>query len=344
MIEYTKKSTYKYDLPEELIAQYPLEKRDDSKLLVFNRKTNIIEHKHFYDLPLYLKKGDVLVVNKSKVIPARLFGFKIDTGAKIEILLQKRKSIDIWEIIAKPFKRLSVGTIIEFSKELSCEVLEKKEYGECVIKFIYDGRFEEILDKLGTMPLPHYIKQKLENKERYQTVYAKEEGSSAAPTAGLHFTPELLKKIKSMGIEIVEVILHVGLGTFRPVKEDDIVNHDMHSEYYVLSQENAEIINKAKKENRRIIAVGTTSVRVLETCGNDEGFVSAGSGETKIFIYPPYKFKVVDGLITNFHLPESTLIMLVSAFAGLENTLNCYKIAVQNKYRFFSFGDANLII
>lgn len=344
MIEYTKRSTYKYDLPEELIAQKPLEKRDNSRLLVFNRKNNIIEHKHFYDLPNYLKKGDVLVVNKSRVIPARLFGVKVDTGAKIEILLQKRINLHRWDIIAKPFKRLKVGTEIKFSDELSCKVVEKKEYGECIIDFNFEGRFEEILDKIGTMPLPHYIREKLNNKERYQTVYAKEEGSSAAPTAGLHFTPELLQKIKDLGVEVVEVILHVGLGTFRPVKEDDIKNHDMHSEYYELSKENAEIINSAKKENRRIIAVGTTSVRVLETCGNIDGTVSPGYGETKIFIYPPYKFKIVDGLITNFHLPESTLIMLVSAFAGLENTLNNYKVAVDNKYRFFSFGDANLII
>lgn len=338
------KSTYDYNLPEELIAQHPVEPRDSSKMLVFHRETNTIEHKHFYDVIDYLKSGDVLVVNNSKVLPARLFGEKEDTGAKIEILLQKRIDIDNWNVIAKPFKRLKVGSIIIFSDDLKCEITEKMVYGECNIRFIYSGRFEEILDRIGTMPLPHYIKEKLTDKNRYQTVYAKQEGSSAAPTAGLHFTTSLIEKLKEKGVIIVEVLLHVGLGTFRPVKEDNILQHEMHSEYYELSEENAQIINKAKSEKRRVFAVGTTSVRVLETSADCDGHVQSGYGNTKIFIYPPYKFKIVDGLITNFHLPQSTLIMLVSAFCGLDNTLNLYKTAVENKYRFYSFGDANLIL
>lgn len=338
------KSTYDYFLPEELIAQKPIEPRDNSRMLVFHKNDSQIEHKHFYDLVDYLKKGDVLVINNTKVLPARLYGEKVDTGAKIEILLQKRINLTDWEVVAKPFKRLKVGTIISFSNDLQCEILEKKEYGECKVKFIYDGAFEQILDKIGTMPLPHYIKEKLKDKTRYQTVYAREEGSSAAPTAGLHFTKELMQKLQDKGVVIVNVLLHVGLGTFRPVKEDNILDHKMHSEYYELTEESAKIINSAKKENRRVIAVGTTSVRVLETCAEENGLVKAGFGNTEIFIYPSYKFKIVDGLITNFHLPQSTLIMLVSAFCGYENTMNVYKTAVNEKYRFFSFGDSNLII
>lgn len=340
----TLRSTYFYDLPEELIAQTPIEPRDHSRLLVYDRQTKQVCHKHFYDIIDYLNPGDVMVVNNSRVLPARIFGIKEETGAKIEVLLQKRIDLTSWRVIAKPFKRLKEGTIIIFSDKLKGKILEKYEYGECKIEFIFNGRFEEILYEIGQAPLPPYIHEKLSDKERYQTVYSKVEGSSAAPTAGLHFTKELLEKIKEKGIILVEVLLHVGLGTFRPVKEDDILKHDMHSEYYEMTEENAEIINKAKREGRKIIAVGTTSVRVLETCGNDDGTVTPSHGETKIFIYPPYKFKVVDHLITNFHLPESTLIMLVSAFAGVDETLGLYKLAVKEKYRFFSFGDACFLI
>lgn len=344
MIDYTQKKIYYYDLPEQLIAQHPLDKRDESRLLVFDRKTKDIQHKHFYNIKEYLKKGDVLVVNRSKVIPARLYGKKEITNANIEILLQKRIDINKWSVVAKPFKRLSVGTKITICDKLYAVVKEMKEYGECIIEFFYNGIFEEILDEVGTMPLPHYIKEKLKDKNRYQTVYAKEEGSSAAPTAGLHFTPELLAEIKDMGVIVVEVILHVGLGTFRPVKEDNILDHKMHTESYILTKENADIINNAKQSGHRVFAVGTTSVRVLETCAKETGFVEPSVGETNIFIYPPYKFKIVDGLITNFHLPESTLIMLVSAFAGYDNTMQIYNTAVKEKYRFYSFGDANLIL
>ena len=357
------KKSYFYELPEELIAQTPLEKRDSSRMLCFDKKSGSISHEIFHDITKHLKAGDVLVVNKSRVIPARLFGFK-ETGAKIEILLQKRIDLNTWKVVAKPAKRLDIGTIITFNEELCAKVLKKKEYGECEIEFVYKGRFEEILDRVGQAPLPHYIKEKLKDKNCYQTVYAKVDGSSAAPTAGLHFTPELLAKIQEIGCIITEVILHVGLGTFRPVKEDNILKHDMHSEYYEISDETADIINCAKAEGRRVIAVGTTSVRVLETAGNLPCEVTFASGckhkslkessqvsclkgcfgETKIFIYPGYKFKVVDGLITNFHLPESTLIMLVSAFIGYENTMKMYKTAVEEKYRFFSFGDACLLL
>lgn len=333
------KSSYFYNLPEEQIAQEPLEPRDSSRLLVYNRKTETIEHKHFHNILDYLNKGDVLVLNNSRVLPARLFGYK-NTGAKIEILLQKRINLTDWEVIAKPFKRLEEGTIITFSENLSCKVLHKATYGFCKISFIFNGIFEVRLSEVGQVPLPPYIHEKLKNKERYQTVYAKTEGSSAAPTAGLHFTTELLNKIKEKGVEIVEVLLHVGLGTFRPVKEDNILSHEMHSEYIEMSEENAYILNQAKKERRRIIAVGTTSVRVLESCANEEGVIIPQKKDTNIFIYPSYKFKVVDALITNFHLPESTLIMLVSAFAGYDQTMNIYNLAVKDKYRFFSFGDA----
>ena len=337
-----KKSSYFYNLPEELIAQKPIEPRDNSRLLLFCRQTEEIQDKHFYDILDFLHKGDVLVVNNTRVLPARLFGYK-DTGAKIEILLQKRIDLTTWEVIARPFKRLKEGTEIHFSENLSLTVLKKKEYGECKVKFNFTGAFEERLDEVGQVPLPPYIHEKLKDKERYQTVYSKVEGSSAAPTAGLHFTNELLQKLQEKGVELIEVLLHVGLGTFRPVKEDDILNHNMHSEYIEMTQENADKINKAKAEGRRIIAVGTTSVRVLESVATEEGRVKAYKGETSIFIYPSYKFKIVDGLITNFHLPESTLIMLVSAFAGYDQTMKIYNHAVKEHYRFFSFGDAMFI-
>lgn len=336
------KSSYYYELPEELIAQTPVEPRDSSRLLVYHRKNGQIEHKIFRDIVDYLNKGDVLVINNTRVLPARLFGYK-DTGAKIEVLLQKRIDLKNWEVIAKPFKRLSVGTKVTFSTNLSCEVVEKGDYGSCKIRFDFDGVFEDRLSEVGQMPLPPYIHEKLKNKERYQTVYSKVEGSSAAPTAGLHFTKELLTKIKDKGVEIIEVLLHVGLGTFRPVKEDNILNHDMHSEYIEMTEENANKLNRAKQEGRRIIAVGTTSVRVLESCADDNGKIVPQKRETDIFIYPSYKFKVVDALITNFHLPESTLIMLVSAFAGYDETMHIYREAVKEKYRFFSFGDAMFI-
>lgn len=336
------KSSYYYDLPEELIAQTPVEPRDSSRLLVYDKTNNKMEHKIFHDIIEYLKSGDILVINNTRVLPARLFGYK-DTGAKIEILLQKRLNLTDWEVIAKPAKRLSVGTIVTFNEKLSCEIISKSEYGSCIIKFIFEGVFEERLAEVGQVPLPPYIHKKLKNKERYQTVYSKIEGSSAAPTAGLHFTQDLLQKIKDKGVQIVEVLLHVGLGTFRPVKEDNILNHEMHSEYIEMSKENARILNQAKKDKRRIIAVGTTSIRVLESCVNEEGIIIPQKRDTNIFIYPPYKFKVVDALITNFHLPESTLIMLISAFAGYENIMNVYKTAVKEKYRFFSFGDAMFI-
>ena len=336
------KSSYYYELPEELIAQTPVEPRDSSRLLVYHRKNGQIEHKIFRDIVDYLNNGDVLVINNTRVLPARLFGYK-DTGAKIEVLLQKRIDLKNWEVIAKPFKRLSVGTKVTFSTNLSCEVVEKGDYGSCKIRFDFDGVFEDRLSEVGQMPLPPYIHEKLKNKERYQTVYSKVEGSSAAPTAGLHFTKELLTKIKDKGVEIIEVLLHVGLGTFRPVKEDNILNHDMHSEYIEMTEENANKLNRAKQEGRRIIAVGTTSVRVLESCADDNGKIVPQKRETDIFIYPSYKFKIVDALITNFHLPESTLIMLVSAFAGYDETMHIYREAVKEKYRFFSFGDAMFI-
>ena len=336
------KSSYYYELPEELIAQTPVEPRDSSRLLVYHRKNGQIEHKIFRDIVDYLNNGDVLVINNTRVLPARLFGYK-DTGAKIEVLLQKRIDLKNWEVIAKPFKRLSVGTKVTFSTNLSCEVVEKGDYGSCKIRFDFDGVFEDRLSEVGQMPLPPYIHEKLKNKERYQPVYSKVEGSSADPTAGLHFTKELLTKIKDKGVEIIEVLLHVGLGTFRPVKEDNILNHEMHSEYIEITEENANKLNRAKQEGRRIIAVGTTSVRVLESCADDNGKIVPQKRETDIFIYPSYKFRIVDALITNFHLPESTLIMLVSAFAGYDETMHIYHEAVKEKYRFFSFGDAMFI-
>lgn len=332
------KKSYYYDLPEELIAQTPIEPRDSSRLLVYDRKTGQIEHKIFHDIIDYLNAGDVLVVNNTRVLPARIYGYK-DTGAKIEILLQKRLDLTNWEAIARPTKRLKVGTALTFSEHLKCTVKEIGDYGCVKIEFAFDGVFEHRLSEVGSMPLPPYIKEKLKDKERYQTVYSKIEGSSAAPTAGLHFTPQLLQKIRDKGVEIVEVLLHVGLGTFRPVKEDNILKHEMHSEFFVMSEENAERLNKAKSEGRRIIAVGTTSVRVLESACENGKFLPMKK-ETQIFIYPSYKFKAVDALITNFHLPESTLIMLVSACIGRDETMRVYETAVKERYRFFSFGDA----
>lgn len=332
------KKSYYYDLPEELIAQTPIEPRDSSRLLVYDRKTGQIEHRIFHDIIDYLNAGDVLVVNNTRVLAARIYGYK-DTGAKIEILLQKRLDLTNWEAIARPTKRLKVGTVLTFSEHLKCTVKEIGDYGCVKIEFAFDGVFEHRLSEVGSMPLPPYIKEKLKDKERYQTVYSKIEGSSAAPTAGLHFTPQLLQKIRDKGVEIVEVLLHVGLGTFRPVKEDNILKHEMHSEFFVMSEENAERLNKAKSEGRRIIAVGTTSVRVLESACENGKFLPMKK-ETQIFIYPSYKFKAVDALITNFHLPESTLIMLVSAFIGRDETMRVYETAVKERYRFFSFGDA----
>jgi S-adenosylmethionine:tRNA ribosyltransferase-isomerase len=347
--DYTKKSTYYYDLPEELIAQHPLEKRDSSRMLVYDKQNDKMEHKNFFNILEYLKKGDVLVLNNSRVLPARIFGIKEETGAKVEVLLQKRIDLNKWEIIAKPTKRLKEGTKIKFNDELTGKILSVAEYGCCEIEFIYKGRFEEILDRIGTMPLPPYIHEKLTDKERYQTVYSKVEGSSAAPTAGLHFTPELLQKIKDKGVIVVEVLLHVGLGTFRPVKEDNILEHKMHSEFISVSPEVAKVVSEAKKEGRRVIACGTTSMRTLESmCQKSKDFdgyeLISGQKNTDIFIYPPYKFKIVDALITNFHLPESTLLMLISAFIGLENVKKVYNEAIKERYRFFSFGDCCLFL
>lgn len=338
-----KKSDFYYDLPAELIAQTPAEPRDSSRLLVYNRADKSIEHKIFRDITSYLKNGDVLVINNTKVLPARLYA-RTQNGGAAEVLLLKRLSADEWEVLVKPGKKCLPGKKLTVSDELSLTVLSAGDGGERRVKFEYGGVFEEILDRVGNMPLPPYIKQKLMDKNRYQTVYAKYDGSAAAPTAGLHFTPALLEKIKNMGVEVVEVLLHVGLGTFRPVKEELITDHKMHSEHFEITAAAAEKINAAKREGRRVIAVGTTSVRTLESAAVESGFVSPCKGETQIFIYPPYKFKCVDGLITNFHLPESTLIMLVSAFCGREETLRVYKTAVEKGYRFFSFGDACLFL
>lgn len=330
-----------YDLPPELIAQTPLTDRTASRLLVVNKKTGKFAHKHFYDIVDYLNPGDCLVMNNTRVIPARLYGSKEKSGGKIEFLLLKRIGIDTWEVILKPGKKAKPGSRFEFGGGLlHAEVLSVAEDGKRIVKFEYDGIWEELLDKLGEMPLPPYIKEKLTDKERYQTVYSKIEGSAAAPTAGLHFTKELLEKIKANGVKLAYLTLHVGLGTFRPVSAERIEDHIMHTEYYEISAETAEIINSCRKNGGRIIAVGTTSVRTLETVADDAGKVKSASGETNIFIYPGYKFKIVDCIITNFHLPESTLMMLVSAFAGKENIFNAYETAVREKYRFFSFGDA----
>lgn len=336
------KSDFYYNLPEELIAQTPVEPRDHSRMLVYDRETGEIEHKHFYDIIDYLKAGDVLVINDTKVLPARIYGVKEGTGAKIEFLLHKRIRLDEWEVLVKSAKKATVGAVIRFSDELTATVTGYIGEGLRTVRFSYDGVFEDILSRVGEMPLPHYIHERLSDGTRYQTVYARESGSSAAPTAGLHFTPELLQKIRDKGVEVVKVLLHVGLGTFRPVKAENILDHKMHSEYYCVTPEAAAAVNKAKAEGRRVIAVGTTSVRTLESAWHD-GKLNAESGETSIFIYPPYKFKAVDALITNFHLPESTLIMLVSAFMGRENALKMYECAVENKYRFFSFGDATFL-
>lgn len=332
---------FDYDLPQELIAQHPMEPRDHSRLLVVDKKTGEIEHKHFYDLVNYLKPGDVLVFNDTRVIPARLHGTK-DTGAHVEVFLLTRRDATDWEVLVRPGKKLQVGAKINFSDELSCEVIEYTDFGGRVVRFKYDGIFEEILDRLGETPLPPYITAPLEDKERYQTVYNRERGSAAAPTAGLHFTKELLQKIKDIGCEEVFVTLHVGLGTFRPVSEAKIEDHKMHKEFYTVSQEAADAVNKAKAEGRRIIAVGTTAVRTLEAAGAD-GQLHAGSSWTNIFIYPGYKFRLVDDLVTNFHLPQSTLLMLVSTLSTREIMLQTYKKAVEEKYRFFSFGDAMFI-
>ena len=335
---------YDYDLPEELIAQDPLEDRSSSRLMVLDRQTGDVEHRHFTDILEYLHPGDCLVINNTKVIPARLFGVKEDTQAIIEVLLLKRKENDIWETLVKPGKKAKPGTKLVFGDGLlTAEVVDVVEEGNRLIQFHYDGIFEEILDQLGQMPLPPYITHQLKDKNRYQTVYAKYDGSAAAPTAGLHFTKELLQKVKDMGVDIAEVTLHVGLGTFRPVKVENVLDHHMHSEFYMVSQEAADKINRAKESGHRVIAVGTTSTRTLEAAADENGRLHETSGWTEIFIYPGYQFKVIDALITNFHLPQSTLVMLVSALAGREHVLHAYEIAVKERYRFFSFGDAMLI-
>lgn len=340
-----KTSDFYYDLPEELIAQDPLEDRTASKLLVLDRQTGAVEHKIFSDVIDYLNEGDCLVINNTRVIPARLIGEKEGTGGKVEVLLLKRRANDVWETLVKPGKKLKPGAKITFGDgRLRAEVLEVVEEGNRLVKFYYEGIFEEILDSLGEMPLPPYITHKLEDKEMYQTVYAKFDGSAAAPTAGLHFTKELLNKIEEKGIKLASITLHVGLGTFRPVKVDDVNNHHMHTEWYEVNAEAAEIINETKRNGGRVICVGTTSCRTIESVADENGYMKAKTGETDIFIYPGYKFKVMDGLITNFHLPESTLVMLVSAFAGKENVLSAYETAVKERYRFFSFGDAMILI
>ena len=337
-------SDFDYELDEELIAQTPLKDRSSSRLLVLNKNTGEVEHKHFTDIIDYLNKGDTLVVNDTKVLPARLIGEKEETHAVIEVLLLKNTEGDVWECLTKPAKRVKAGSVISFGDGLlKCKCLEEKEEGLRIVEFIYDGIFVEILDKLGTMPLPPYIHEKLEDKDRYQTVYAKNLGSAAAPTAGLHFTKELLDKLKDKGVNIAYLTLHVGLGTFRPVNVENILEHHMHEEYYEINEEACNIINKTIENGNRLVAVGTTSVRVLETVASKYGKLVPCSGWTDIFIYPGYEFKIVNNLITNFHLPKSTLVMLVSALAGREKILNAYSIAVKEKYRFFSFGDSMFI-
>ena len=337
------KSDFYYDLPQELIAQTPIYPRDNSRMLVYDRLTNKIAHKHFYDIVEYLKEGDVLVINNTKVIPARIFCHREGKDEVIEVLLLKRIDYNHYECITKPAKKLKIDTKVIFSEKLSAIVKEIGEQGIRVLEFTFDGVLEDILNDIGTMPLPPYIKEKLQDQSRYQTVYCKELGSSAAPTAGLHFTQELLEKIKEKGVQIAQVLLHVGLGTFRPVKEEDILKHNMHSEYCEIDKENAEIINNAVKDGRRVICVGTTSVRTVESLADENGFVKADKMDTNIFIYPGYRFQMMDALITNFHLPESTLLMLVSAFAGKEQVMAAYEEAVRERYRFFSFGDAMFI-
>lgn len=340
-----KTADFYFDLPQQLIAQDPLEDRSSSRLMVLDRKTGEIEHHIFKEVIDYLNPGDCLVVNNTKVIPARLFGSKEGTEAKIEILLLKRKENDVWETLVKPGKKAKPGTIISFGDGLlTGEVIDVVEEGNRLIKFTYDGIFEEILDQLGQMPLPPYITHQLKDKNRYQTVYAKHDGSAAAPTAGLHFTSELLEAIKAKGVNIAHVTLHVGLGTFRPVKVEDVTNHHMHSEFYIVEEDQAKLINETKQRGGKIVSVGTTSCRTLESATDDQGVLHAGSGWTDIFIYPGYQFKMIDRLITNFHLPESTLLMLVSALAGKDNIMAAYEEAVKERYRFFSFGDAMMIL
>ncbi len=340
-----KTSEFFYDLPEELIAQEPIEPRDHSRLLYMNRATGACEDRHFYDITDYLRPGDCLILNDSRVLPARLYGTRCSTGSAVELLLLHTDGNDVWEVLAGPGKHAKIGDRLTFGDgALTAEVLDIVNEGNRLVRFTYEGNFYALLDRLGEMPLPHYITHQLKNKERYQTVYSRELGSAAAPTAGLHFTPELLERIRSMGVAIGFVTLHVGLGTFRPVKAEDITDHKMHSEHYELSPETAELINRTKASGGRVIAVGTTSCRTLESIGMQDGVIHPGHGWTDIFIYPGYRFQVLDGLITNFHLPESTLIMLVSAFAGYDHTMAAYRHAVEERYRFFSFGDAMLIV
>lgn len=340
-----KTSDFYYDLPEELIAQDPLEKRSNSRLMILDKKSGDVTHRHFYDIKEYLRPGDCLVINNTRVIPARLYGEREETGGKVEILLLKRKGDDVWETLVKPGKKARIGTRLTFGGGLlKGQVIDIVDEGNRLIRFSYEGIFEEILDQLGQMPLPPYITHELKDKNRYQTVYAKYDGSAAAPTAGLHFTKELLQEIRDMGVSIAEVTLHVGLGTFRPVKVDDVLDHHMHSEFFQISEEAADLINTTRKNGGRIISVGTTSTRTLESAAEADGTLHAKSGWTDIFIYPGYQFKVIDGLITNFHLPESTLVMLVSALAGRKHVMAAYEEAVKERYRFFSFGDAMLII
>ncbi len=339
-----KKSEFFYDLPEELIAQTPLEKRDNSRMLLLNKETGEVTHEHFFDLNKHLKPGDLLVMNNSRVIPARIFGTRVDTGSSVEFLLLKQVENNVWETLVKPGKKAKIGKEFSFSDIMTGTIEGVGEEGTRYIRFRTDENIYTALDKIGQMPLPPYIKETLKDKERYQTVYSDPIGSAAAPTAGLHFTDELLAEIREMGINTAYVTLHVGLGTFRPVKEDEVTNHIMHSEHFILPQETVDAIEKTKKNGGRVIAVGTTTTRTLESVARDFGKLVACDKNTDIFIYPPYEFKVLDGLITNFHLPESTLIMLVSAFAGYDNTMNAYKKAVEERYRFFSFGDSMMII
>lgn len=338
-----KTSDFFYELPPELIAQTPLKQRDSSRLMVLSRETSTVEHKHFFDLPSYLHAGDCLILNNSRVLPARLIGHR-STGGVSEVLLLTQKEGDVWECLVRPGKKLRPGAVVQFGDgRLKAEILEVLPDGNRLVKFHYEGIFLEVLEELGRMPLPPYIKEELKDQERYQTVYSKVPGSAAAPTAGLHFTPELLEQLKAMGVNIGYVTLHVGLGTFRPVKVDDVETHDMHSEYCMMPQETADLINKTKKNGGRVVCVGTTSCRTVESFANEDGTMDAHAGWTKIFIYPGYRFKCLDALVTNFHLPESTLVMLVSALAGKENIMNAYAEAVKEKYRFFSFGDAMFI-
>ena len=339
-----KTSDFYYDLPHELIAQTPLENRQKSRMMVLDRNKDYVEHKIFEDIVDYINPGDTLVLNDTKVIPARLFGHRVGKEEKIEILLLKQLEDDKWQTLVKPGKKCKFGDIIEFDETLKLKIVDILEDGQRVVKFMYEGIFNEILVRLGTMPLPPYITEKLDDPDRYQTVYSKHEGSAAAPTAGLHFTKEVLKKLEQKGVNLVYVTLHVGLGTFRPVKVDDVTKHQMHSEYYIITKEACDIINNTKKQGKRVISVGTTSCRVLESATDDDGIIHPRAEETSIFIYPGYKFKMIDGLLTNFHLPESTLIMLVSALATKDKIMKAYKIAVEEKYRFFSFGDCMLIL